>query len=78
MIVHSLDVKQAAETFKANAARTTHEMGVNAEGLGYSVVETQVSGLFYGVSYSVIVARDYYCECRIFHIRRSLFGFYWF
>ncbi|CAM6039323.1 unnamed protein product [Sphagnum compactum] len=31
-------VQQAAETFKANAARTTHEMGVNAEGLGHSVM----------------------------------------
>jgi len=71
LIVFCLDVKQAAETFKANAARTTHEMGVKAEGLEHSVVEARVSGVFYGVSYFVIVARDYYCESRIFHIRRS-------
>jgi hypothetical protein len=49
---------------------------VNAEGLGHSVVEARVSGIFYGVNGFVIVARDYYCDCRIFQIRRSLFGFY--
>ncbi|CAK9206146.1 unnamed protein product [Sphagnum troendelagicum] len=37
--------RQAAETFKANAARTTHEMGVNAEGLGHSVVEARMGEL---------------------------------